>query len=90
MTRHINGFRPLRDGEEWAWCDLPLQPGERPLLKTERAKRGDTYLSTHAPAIASATSRRGPWGLEPVQGVEGYLPKEMENYSYVLTTRPLP
>jgi hypothetical protein len=46
LTRHIPGFRPLRDGEEWHrtdWTEEMLPEGWRPLLKGEMPLQGDQY-----------------------------------------------
>lgn len=47
LTRHLPGFRPLRDGEEWHRQDFSedmLAGGRRPLLKEELIQVGDEYL----------------------------------------------
>lgn len=45
LSRHIPGFRPLRDGEEWhrtdRWREEWLSRGKRPLLYGEKVESGD-------------------------------------------------
>lgn len=51
ISRHLPGFRPLRDGEEWHrqdWTEEMLPDGWRPLLKGETTQRSDVYFKTDA------------------------------------------
>jgi hypothetical protein len=47
LSRHLPGFRPLRDCEEWHrqdWMEEMLPEGWRPLLANEKASEGDQVL----------------------------------------------
>lgn len=50
LTRHILGFRPLRDGEEWIlseqWEEGMLLDGERPFIKGELIQEGDLGINS--------------------------------------------
>lgn len=81
LTRHITGFRPLRDGEEWfdnGWREELLPEGYRPLLKGELPLPGDEYdLVSH------------PTGWDTQTG-EGFIVVEGHRGLFHRTRRPLP
>lgn len=81
LTRHIPGFRPLRDDESWHrtdWTEEMLEGGWRPLLKGEEPQSGCEYKSGYNPADTFTPDSGGASG-----GAETYP-------GWFRTRRPLP
>jgi hypothetical protein len=77
LSRHLPGFRPLRDGEEYHrqdWTEEMLPEGWRPLLNGEEREESDEHLHS-----------RGTW--EPCQCISYEVG---EKNSQTRTRRPLP
>lgn len=84
LTRHLPGFRPLRDGEEWHrqdWTEDMLAGGWRPVLAREQQEGGDEFIGQSAYKEGSA------W-----RTVIGNLcsPAEIFPALFQRTRRPLP
>lgn len=90
LSRHIPGFRPLRDGEEWHrtdWTEEMLEGGWRPLLKGEALLREDEIFQN---------SRNAVWG-NPISipwfaGTDGGETRggDPKSIFFIRTRRPLP
>lgn len=82
LSRHLPGFRALRDGEEWHrtyFTEDMLPEGWRPLLKDEPLQKGD---SVRSPSFKQWGPPAGMLGQKPMS-----WPQSKEHYR---TSRPLP
>jgi hypothetical protein len=83
LSRHLPGFRPLRDGEEWHrtdWTEEMLPQGWRPLLNTEIPREGDEWLLRGAQWRPADHA----WRRDDVKA------KDATDMSWFRTRRPLP
>lgn len=86
LTRHIPGFRPLREDESWHrtdWTEEMLCDGERPLLLDEPIQASD-------PCLYEARDSVCCWGGHSNMPWAGKTLKEIDAHYFFKTRRPLP
>ena len=87
LSRHIPGFRPLEDGEEWhrqGWTEDMLPEGWRPMLKGERREIGDGLFPT-----SGSSSWRDKWQAVDSTWTQPQSPADSDSF-HSRTRRPLP